>query len=59
MKNAPDQMSERDAAERRDNALRRALTTPYKPQDDLKKSGEKSVKPTTSKGRVRAGKGRS
>ena len=50
--------NDHEVEKRRDDALRRALTTPYKPQDALKKTNEKPQKPTTGKGRARVGKAR-
>ena len=51
--------SDKETASRRDEALRRALTTPYKAQETLKKAKANLVKRTTGKGRARVGKGRS
>jgi hypothetical protein len=51
--------SEEEIARRRDEAIRRALSTPPKPQKDIAgKSGRKSKERSASKGRVHKGKTR-
>jgi hypothetical protein len=58
--NSKDQMlSEAEIVRRRDEAIRRALNTPPKPQKDmLGKSGRKPKERPASKGRVHKGKTR-
>ena len=51
-----DQLTEAEAAARRDDAVRRALDTPYKPQGALKKAKANPPKRTTGKGRARIGR---
>jgi hypothetical protein len=51
-KDADDQYSREETARRRDEAIRRALNTPPKPQKDIAgKSGRKSKERPASKGR--------
>jgi len=55
-----EQYSSEETARRRDEAIRRALNTPPKPQRDIAgKSGRKSKERPASKGRVHKGKTRS
>jgi hypothetical protein len=57
MKVASDQYSPEETARRRDEAIRRALNTPPKPQKEIAgKSSRKAKERPASKGRVHKGK---
>jgi hypothetical protein len=45
-KKQPDELTDEQAEERANAALRRALTTPYKPQSEMKVGKPKKKRPT-------------